>query len=85
MNIITWLVAGGLMGWAASHYLGTMQKEAIAFNVAVATVGAALGDWILGPMLGVAPGFSGFGVIVAAISASLLLVIVHIVQRSVAR
>jgi hypothetical protein len=26
MNIVTWLIAGGLTGWAASHYLRTMQK-----------------------------------------------------------
>ena len=85
MNIVTWLIAGGLTGWGASHYMGTTHRQAIAFNIVVATLGAALGDWLVGPVLGVAPGFSGFGVIVAAITAAFVLVIVHLVQRGVTR
>ena len=40
MTIVTWLWASGLTGWTASYYLGEMHPRAIAFNVAVAAVGA---------------------------------------------
>jgi uncharacterized membrane protein YeaQ/YmgE (transglycosylase-associated protein family) len=40
MNIILWLVAGGLIGWAASAI--RRAREGIALNVMVGIVGAAL-------------------------------------------
>jgi uncharacterized membrane protein YeaQ/YmgE (transglycosylase-associated protein family) len=81
MTIVTWLFAGGLMGWAASFYMRTPQLPAIAFNIGVAVVGAAIGGWLLGPTLGVAPGFSIFAIIVSAIGSALLLLTVHFVQQ----
>jgi uncharacterized membrane protein YeaQ/YmgE (transglycosylase-associated protein family) len=84
MNILTWLVAGGAVGWAATAYLGATERQVLVFNVAVAVVGAALGGWLLGPLLGVGPGFTGFGVIVSAIGAALTLLVVYFVQRRVA-
>ena len=81
MNILTWLVAGGLSGWAASYYMSTPQLPALAFNIGVGVVGAAIGSWLFGPALGVASGFGVFAVIVAAIGSALLLLAVHFVQR----
>jgi uncharacterized membrane protein YeaQ/YmgE (transglycosylase-associated protein family) len=81
MNILVWLVAGGAVGWGATAYLGSSARQVLIFNVAVAVVGAALGGWILGPPLGVGPGFTGFGVIVSAIGAALTLLGVYFVQR----
>ena len=81
MNILTWLFAGGLMGWATSLYMTSTQPSSVAFNIGVGVVGAALGDWLLGPTVGVAPGFSALGVIVSALGSALLLVAAHFVQR----
>ena len=81
MNIVTWLVAGGLVGWAASSYMGTPQLPALAFNICVGVVGAAIGSWLFGPALGVANGFGVFAVVVSAIGSALLLLAVHFVQR----
>lgn len=81
MNVLTWLFAGGLMGWAASYFMGLTQGSALAFNIGVAVVGAAIGDWLLGSALGVLPGFSLFGVIVSAIGSAFLLFTVHLVQK----
>ena len=84
MNILTWLVAGGAIGWAATAYLGSSERQVLVFNVVVAVVGAALGGWLLGPLLGVGPGFTGFGVIVSAIGAAIALLIAYFVQKRVA-
>jgi uncharacterized membrane protein YeaQ/YmgE (transglycosylase-associated protein family) len=82
MNAVTWLVAGGLVGWATSHYMSTPQLPALAFNIGVGVVGAAIGGLLLGPTLGVASGFGVFAVIVSAIGSALLLLTVHFVQQS---
>jgi len=41
MNILVWLVVGGLLGWAASTVMRT--QEGILLNVVVGIVGAARG------------------------------------------
>ena len=42
MNIITWLVVGGLVGWVASMIMRTDGQQGILLNVAVGVVGAEL-------------------------------------------
>lgn len=81
MTIFVWLLAGTLVGWAASSLLGTTASEARIFNIAVGIAGAGLGFWILGPILGVGPGLTGLGFIVSAVGAASALTIVHFVQQ----
>jgi len=50
MKIILWIVAGGLIGWAASAIMRT--REGIALNVVVGIVGAALTGWVFRPLAG---------------------------------
>jgi uncharacterized membrane protein YeaQ/YmgE (transglycosylase-associated protein family) len=61
MSIVTWLLAGALAGYAVSYYTANMHAEAIAFNVAVAVLGASFAGSVVAPMLGVAPGFGFLG------------------------
>jgi uncharacterized membrane protein YeaQ/YmgE (transglycosylase-associated protein family) len=61
--------------------MSTPQFPALAFNIGVGVVGAAIGSWLFGPVLGVASGFGVFAVIVSAIGSALLLLAVHFVQR----
>jgi uncharacterized membrane protein YeaQ/YmgE (transglycosylase-associated protein family) len=48
MNIIVWLVIGGLIGWLASMLMGTDSRQGLFLNVVVGIVGAALGGWLFG-------------------------------------
>ena len=48
MNIIVWLVVGGLIGWLASIFMGTDGRQGLLLNVVVGIVGAALGGWLFG-------------------------------------
>ena len=50
MNIIVWLVIGGLIGWVASTVM--RMPEGVLLNVVVGIVGAALGGWFLSPLVG---------------------------------
>jgi len=87
MNIILWLVAGGLIGWAASAIMRT--REGIALNVGVGIVGAALAGWLLSPLVGVSTinqsDFSAASLLVSLLGAVLLLVIVTWVRRAALR
>jgi uncharacterized membrane protein YeaQ/YmgE (transglycosylase-associated protein family) len=87
MNVITWLVVGGLIGWAASVVMRT--HEGILLNVVVGTVGAALGGWFLSPFVGVSTinqsNFSVPSLLVSFLGAVILLAIVNLVRRGAAR
>ena len=87
MNLILWLVVGGLIGWAASAIMRT--REGIALNVVVGIVGAALAGWLLTPLVGVSTinqsNFSAASLLVSLLGAVLLLVIVNWVRRAALR
>ena len=87
MNIIIWLVVGGLIGWAASAAMRT--QESILLNVVVGIVGAALGGWFLSPLVGVSTinqgNFSLGGLLVSFLGAVVLLFIVNLVRRGAPR
>ena len=51
MNIIVWLIIGGLIGWVASMAMGTNGRQGILLNVVVGIIGAALGGWLFGGAL----------------------------------
>jgi uncharacterized membrane protein YeaQ/YmgE (transglycosylase-associated protein family) len=87
VNIILWLVAGGLIGWAASAIMRT--REGLALNVVVGIVGAALSGWLVSPLVGVSTinqgNFSIGGLLVSLLGAVLLLVIVTWFRRAALR
>ena len=85
MNILIWLVVGGVIGWIASLIVGTDAQQGILLNVIVGIVGAFLGGW-LGGMLGISganinDGFSVTGFIISLIGAVVLLAIVNLFRR----
>lgn len=52
MNILIWLVVGGLIGWVASMLMGTSGRQGLLLNIVVGIVGAFLGGWLLGDYFG---------------------------------
>jgi uncharacterized membrane protein YeaQ/YmgE (transglycosylase-associated protein family) len=89
MNIIIWLVVGGLVGWLASKVMNTDSQQGIVLNVVVGIVGALLGGWVLSPVLGVSTinqnNFSIPGLLVSLAGAVALLAIVKLVRGRSAR
>jgi uncharacterized membrane protein YeaQ/YmgE (transglycosylase-associated protein family) len=53
MGFIIWLIVGGIVGWLASIIMKTDAQQGIFLNVIVGIIGAALGGWLISPMLGV--------------------------------
>jgi uncharacterized membrane protein YeaQ/YmgE (transglycosylase-associated protein family) len=89
MNIIIWLIAGGLIGWAASMLMRTDARQGIFLNVVVGIVGAVLGGWFLSPLVGVSTinqnNFSIPSLLVSLVGAVALLGIVNLVRRGAVR
>ena len=87
MNIIVWLVVGGLIGWAASTLM--RRPEGILLNVVVGILGATLGGWFLSPLVGVSTinqnNFSPASLLVSLLGAVILLVIVNVARRGALR
>jgi len=85
MNLIIWLVVGGLIGWVASMLMRTDGQQGILLNIVVGIVGAFLGGWLLAPMFGAATinqnDFSAGGLAVSLAGAVILLAIVNLVRR----
>ena len=89
MNIIVWLVVGGLIGWLASLFMGTDGRQGILLNVVVGIVGAVLGGWLLGGLVGAGSinqgDFSMPGLLVSFLGAVILLILVRFVRSGALR
>jgi uncharacterized membrane protein YeaQ/YmgE (transglycosylase-associated protein family) len=85
MNIIIWLVVGGLIGWVASMIMRTDAQQGVVLNVIVGIVGAFLGGFLLSPLLGAGTvnsgDFSIAGLAVSLLGAVILLAIVNLFRR----
>jgi uncharacterized membrane protein YeaQ/YmgE (transglycosylase-associated protein family) len=89
MNLIIWLVVGGVIGWLAILVMKTDAQQGIALNVVVGIVGALLGGWLLSPLVGAGTlnqgDFSLMGLLVSFGGAVILLLVVNLVRRGTAR
>ena len=86
MNIIIWLVVGGLIGWVASMLMRTDGQQGIFLNVVVGIVGAAIGGWVISPLVGVPTinqdVFSIGALVVSLLGATILLAVVNQIGRA---
>ena len=89
MNIIIWLIVGGVIGWLASLLMKTDGQQGIFLNVIIGIVGAMLGGWLISPLVGVGTinqdNFSLPALVVSFVGAAILLAVVNLVRRGTAR
>jgi uncharacterized membrane protein YeaQ/YmgE (transglycosylase-associated protein family) len=89
MNIIIWLIVGGVIGWLASLLMKTDGQQGIILNVVVGIVGAMLGGWFISPLVGAGTinqdNFSLPALVVSFVGAAILLGIVNLVRRGSVR
>lgn len=85
MNLLIYLVVGGIAGWLASLLMSRDASMGIILNVIVGVVGGLLGGWFL-PQLGISFGGGWLGFLLTAfIGAALLLLVINLVTRGRAR
>ena len=84
MGLIIWLIVGGVVGWLASMIMKTDAQQGILLNVVVGIVGAFIGGWLIGPLVGagsINDGFSVMSLVVSLVGAVILLAIVNLFRR----
>ncbi|MFN3629961.1 MAG: GlsB/YeaQ/YmgE family stress response membrane protein [Casimicrobiaceae bacterium] len=85
MNIIIWLIVGGVIGWLASMLMKTNDQQGIILNVIVGIAGAMLAGWFITPLVGVGTinqaDLSLPALIVSLVGAVALLAIIGLLRR----
>ena len=81
MNLILWLIIGGIIGWLASIVMKTNAQQGMILNVVVGIVGAVLGGWLFGHGTINNSDLSVPGLLVSFIGAVILLAIVNLIRR----
>lgn len=82
MNLIIFLIVGGIIGWLASILMRTDAQQGIILNIVVGIIGSFIGGVLFGPSLG---GGGIYGWISAFVGAVVLLAIVNLVRRGAVR
>ena len=83
INIILWLVLGGLAGWIASMLMGRNAHMGMIGNIVVGILGAFIGGFLMN-LLGAAgtTGFNLWSLFVAVIGAVVLLYSARLLRRA---
>ena len=82
INILIWVVIGGIIGWLASMVMRTDAQQGILLNIVVGIVGAFLGGLVFsGGDLGAARPDDITSFLVALVGAIVLLAIVNLFRR----
>ena len=85
MNLIIWLIVGGIVGWLASLVMRTDAQQGLILNIVVGIVGALVGGFLLSPLFGTSTinqgNFSIAGLGVSLLGAIILLAIVNMFRR----
>jgi len=83
MEIIIWLVVGGICGWLASMVMRTDGQQGIILNVVVGIVGSVVASFIFGAGINQAITVTTF--VYSLIGAIILLAIVNLIRRGTVR
>jgi len=89
MNLILWLIIGGILGWSASFVMHTNAQQGLVLNIVVGIVGALLAGLWLVPLFGVDTinqnGFSLPALMVSLLGSVILLAGVNLLRRGAVR
>ena len=82
MELIAFLVLGGIAGWIASLIMGTDASQGIFLNIVVGVVGAFIGGMLFNSFgnAGVT-GFNIYSLVVSVLGAVVLLFVVRLFRR----
>lgn len=88
MNLILWIIVGGLIGWVASLIMKTDGQQGVFLNIVVGIVGALIGGWLISPLVNVGTindGISIGSMLVSLGGALMLLFVINLFRRGRAR
>ena len=88
INLIIFLIVGGIVGWLASIIMKRDGQQGIILNIVVGIVGALLAGYIISPLVGVGTITDSFSLpsfLVSLVGAIVLLALVNLFSRGRAR
>jgi uncharacterized membrane protein YeaQ/YmgE (transglycosylase-associated protein family) len=89
VNLVVWLIVGGLMGCVASLPVHMDGRRRVATNVLVGIAGALVSGWLVSPLIGGSTtdqvDFSGVALLVTLAGATVFLAITNLAHRDIAR
>ena len=59
MNIVTWILAGGVLGWIGYAYFGYNEQRGVMVSTLIGGAGGFLGGNLIAPMFSAAPAVPG--------------------------
>jgi uncharacterized membrane protein YeaQ/YmgE (transglycosylase-associated protein family) len=80
VDIIVWLIVGGIVGWLASKIMKTDRQQGILANILVGILGAFLGSQLLG-RYSINTGISIRSMAVSLFGAVVLLGLINLIRR----
>ena len=85
LNIILWVIAGGVAGWLSCSFMSLKEKRSLTTSIALGMFGGFLGGKLVAPMFGgesaVNPGdFNPWSLFIALASAAAVLIISSMIQ-----
>lgn len=81
MNILAWIILGGLAGWIGSMIAKTNSSQGLIANVVIGVVGAFIGGFLFNLLGGAGiTGFNLYSLLVATLGSILLIGIVRTVR-----
>ena len=85
INLIVWLVVGGVLGWIASMIMKTDANQGVGLNIVVGIIGALIAGFVISPLVGLPTindgTFSIGSLLVSLLGAVILLAIVNLFRR----
>ena len=89
MNLILWIIVGGILGWIASIIMRTNAQQGLFLNIVVGIIGALVAGFVLTPLFGIGTinqnNFSLPALLVSLLGAIILLAIVNLFRRGTVR
>ena len=89
MNLILWIILGGILGWIASIIMRTNAQQGLFLNIVVGIIGALVAGFVLTPLFGIGTinqnNFSLPSLLVSLLGAIILLAIVNLFRRGTVR
>ena len=85
MNIVMWMLAGGIVGWIGFSYLRFNEERGLMVSAIIGAIGGLVGGKLIEPMFmdaqAVAGAFSTSGLVFAALAAAGLLAVGNLVHN----
>ena len=85
MNLILWLLAGGVAGWVGFRFIGANASRGLLTSMVIGICGAYFGGSVLAPMLGdtapILDAFSPMALIMALACAAVCLTVGDMIFR----